>query len=72
MITFNNWMQLQEGKSNKKPKPVAQQEKTQKNIITIKIDQTNIPTGHKPHMSGAGMHGERPKPRKKNWKDQME
>ena len=56
MITFNNWMNLLEGKKPKKSKPVVEPKKDD-NTIEIKIDQTKIATGHQPHMSGAGIHG---------------
>jgi hypothetical protein len=68
MKTFREWFVIHEAKG-KKPKP-NQMPKDEDMKITGKIDLTKISTGHKPHMSGAGKHGERPKPRKKDWKDQ--
>jgi len=71
MITFNSWINLLEGKKPKKSKPVVEPKKDD-NTIEIKIDQTKIATGHQPHMSGAGIHGSKPKPRKKDWKNEMD
>jgi hypothetical protein len=76
MITFVDWMLLAEGrKSNKNKKgktpKILTPPKNKDGEIVGKIDITKLPTGHKPHMSGAGIHGEKDAPRKKNWKDQL-
>lgn len=70
MKTFKQWVGLFESKGKKaKPINMPKEEDTK---ITGKINITKISTGHKPHMSGAGKHGDRPKPRKKNWQDASE
>lgn len=71
MKSFNNWVKIIESKNGKKIKKITMP-KVDGNVITGKIDQTKISTGHKPHQSGAGMHGSRPKPRKKDFKDELE
>lgn len=70
MKTFKQYIKIMEAKG-KKPKP-NQMPKEDDTKVTGKIDITRISTGHKPHMSGAGKHGERPQPRKKDWKDQVD
>jgi hypothetical protein len=68
MKTFTQWAKIFEGrKSNPNTMP-----KEEDNKVSGKIDMAKLSTGHKPHMSGAGVHGEKNKPRKKNWKDQLD
>ena len=70
MKTFREWFVIHEAKGKKsKPNLMPKDNSTK---ITGKIDLTKISTGHKPHMSGAGKHGERSKPRKKDWNDQKD
>lgn len=70
MKSFTEWYKLAESKG-RKSKPI-EMPKDDEMKITGKIDVLKISTGHKPHMSGAGIHGEKKKPRKKNWKDQLD
>lgn len=77
MISFNDWLLLAEGKKGKKAKKGKTPQaitppKQDDNVLKIKVDPTKIARGHQPHMSGAGIHGEKDAPRKKNWKDQLD